>query len=154
MLKKRVHVRRHGRLTAVLRGDPLTSCKQVVSTCYNKTRPRIAPSLSRETSPRCEARILSSYSRERKSARRMRKGEAAINISSATISSVSIYDDEVTRYRVRECRAFECKRLHIRRYIFPLSRENPSLSKIFEKEEKKREAERCRVWRRFTLPLK
>lgn len=124
MLKKRVHVRRHGRLTAVLRVDPLTSCKQVVSTCYNETRPRIAPSLSGETSLRCDARIFSSYSRERKSARRMRKGEAAVNISSAAISSVSIYDDEVTRYRVRECRAFECKRLHIRRYIFPLTRKS------------------------------
>jgi len=85
-------------------------------------------------------RASSSYSRERKSARRMRKEEVAVNISSAAISSVSIYDDEVTRYRVRKCRAFECKRLHIRskhRYIFPPTRKSFSTS---EKEKKEREA--------------
>lgn len=48
MLKKRVHVyvAPLDKLRAL--GDPLTPCKQVVSTCYNETRPRIAASLSRD----------------------------------------------------------------------------------------------------------
>lgn len=83
-----------------------------------------------------DARILSLLARERKSARWMRKEE--VNISSAAISSVSIYDDEVTRYRVRECRAFEYERMHSD--IFSLPRENLSPSRISEKEEKRREA--------------
>lgn len=60
----------------------------------------------------------------------MRKEEVAVNISSAAISSVSIYDDEVTRYRVRECRAFECKfdcTFVANADIFSLPRENLSL---------------------------
>lgn len=68
-----------------------------------------------------------------------------VNIFSAAISSVSIYDDEVTRYRVRECRAFECKRSRIhreRRFISSPTQVSSSIKKISERgKEKKKKRE-------------
>lgn len=74
-----------------------------------------------------------------------------VNIFSAAISSVSIYDDEVTRYRIRECRAFECKRSRIhreRRFIFSPTQVSFSIKKsLKERKKKEKEARNNRIER-------